>query len=92
MYTIGGFRFDYDLAASASGDKNVDALIKLKKFNTELEAGLGFHLYFEYFVLSPELKASWGLTNLHNYDPTTKYSSVIDQIRSRMITFSITIE
>jgi hypothetical protein len=92
VYTIGGFRFDYDLAASASGDKNADAIIKLKKFNYEVEGGLGFHLYFEYFVLSPELKASWGLSNLHNYDATNKFSNVIDKIHSRMITLSVTIE
>jgi len=92
VYTIGGLRFDYDLAASASDDKNADAIIKLNKFNYEVEGGLGFHLYFEYFVLSPELKASWGLTNLHNYDSNNKFSNVIDQIRSRMLTFSLTVE
>jgi hypothetical protein len=92
VYTIGGIRFDYDMAASASSDKNADAAIKLQKFNFSLEGGLGFHLFFEYFVLSPELKVGWGLSNLHNYDPTNKYSSSIDQIHSRMISFSLTIE
>jgi hypothetical protein len=92
VYTVGGVKFDYDLAASASSDKNADAIIKLKKFNAGVEAGLGFHLFYEYFVLSPELKVSWGLTNLHNYDATNKFSNVIDKIHSRMISFSLTIE
>ena len=92
VYTIGGVKLDYDLAASASSDKNADAIIKLKKFNFGVEGGLGFHLFYEYFVLSPELKVSWGLSNLHNYDPTNKFSNVIDKIHSRMISFSLTIE
>jgi hypothetical protein len=92
VYTIGGVKFDYDLAASNSADKNIDAIIKLNKFNYGVEGGFGFHLFFQYFVLTPELKVDWGIANLHNYDPTNKFSNVIDKIRSRMITFSLTIE
>lgn len=92
VYTIGGIRFDYDLAASASGDKNADAIIKLKKFNYGAEGGIGFHLYYPYFVLSPELKVDWGFANLHNRVGNNKYSDVIDKIYSRMISFSLTIE
>jgi len=92
VFMVGGMRFDYDLAASASGDKNADAIIKLKKTNINAEGGLGFHLYFPYFVLSPELKVDWGLSNLHNRVGDNKFSNVIDKIYSRMISFSLTIE
>ena len=91
VYTIGGVKFDYDLAANA-GNSNGDEVIKLKKFDYGVETGLGFHFYFPYFVLSPELKVSWGLTNLHKRDVTLKYSSVIDKINSRMISLSLTVE
>jgi len=91
VYTIAGIRFDYDLAANA-GANNDGEVIKLKKFDYSAETGVGFHLYFPYFVLSPELKVSWGLTNLHKRDATLKYSIVIDKINSRMISFSLTVE
>jgi len=43
-------------------------------------------------VLSPELKVSWGLSNLHDRNPDLKFSSNIDKINSRMISFSLTVE
>lgn len=91
VYTIGGAKFDYDLAANA-GKKNAEELILLKKFDFAMEAGIGFHIYFPYFVLSPELRISRGLVNLHSRNPGLKFSSNVDQIYSRMITFSLTVE
>lgn len=91
VYTIAGGKIDYDLASTAN-KKNADDLIKLKGFNYSVEGGIGFHIYFPYFVLSPELKVSWGMANLHSRNPNLKFSSNIDQIRSRMISFSLTVE
>ncbi len=91
VYTIAGVKFDYDMAANA-GKKNADDLIKLNKLDYSVEGGIGFHIYFPYFVLSPELKVSWGLSNLHSRNPTLKFSGNIDQINSRMISFSLTVE
>ena len=91
VYTIAGGKVDYDLASTAN-KKNADDLIKLKSLNYSIEGGIGFHIYFPYFVLSPELKVSWGMANLHSRNPNLKFSSNIDQIRSRMISFSLTVE
>lgn len=91
VYTIAGVKADLDLAANA-GKKNAEDILKLKKFDYGVEAGLGFHLYFPYFVLTPELKVSWGLSNLHSRNALLKYSSNIDKINSRMISFSLTVE
>jgi hypothetical protein len=91
VYTIGGVKFDYDMASNA-GKTNADDLIKLNKLDYSVEGGIGFHLYFPYFVLSPELKVSWGLSNLHSRNPTLKFSNNIDKISSRMISFSLTVE
>lgn len=91
VYTIAGVRFDYDMAANA-GKQNGDDLIKLRKFDYSAEAGIGFHFYFPYFVLSPELKVSWGFNNLHSRNPALKFSNVVDKINSRMIQLSFTVE
>ncbi|MEO6134517.1 MAG: outer membrane beta-barrel protein [Ginsengibacter sp.] len=91
VYTVGGIKFDYDLASNAKASKAED-LIKLTKSDVSVEVGVGFHIYFPYFVLSPEIKLSSGLRNLHARDPYLKYSNVIDKINSKMITFSLTVE
>ena len=91
VYTLAGAKFDYDLASNAGASKAED-LIKLNKSDLSVELGLGFHIYFPYFVLSPEIKLSSGITNIHARDPNLKYSNVIDKINSRMVTFSLTVE
>lgn len=91
VYTIAGFKFDYDLSSNAKAQK-AEELIKLNRTNFSVEAGLGFHLYFPYFVLSPEIKISNGVINLHSRDADLRYSNVVDKIYSRMITFSLTVE
>ena len=91
VYTIAGAKLDYDLAANA-GKENADDIIKLKKVDYGVEGGIGFHFYFPFFVLTPELKVSWGLANLHSRNPNLKFSSNIDKINSRMISFSLTVE
>ena len=91
VYTIAGAKIDYDLAANA-GKENADDIIKLKKIDYGVEGGIGFHFYFPYFVLTPELKVSWGLANLHSRNSNLKFSSNIDKINSRMISFSLTVE
>lgn len=91
VYTIAGAKFDYDLASN-KGANEAEDLIKLNRGDVSVELGLGFHIYFPYFVLSPEIKLSNGLRNLHARDPNLKYSNVIDKINSRMVTFSLTVE
>jgi hypothetical protein len=91
VYMLGGVKAEYDMAANA-GAKKAENLIKLNKLDYGIEAGLGFHFYYPYFVLTTELKTGWGLGNLHSRDKDLKFSNVIDKINSRTITFSLTVE
>jgi Outer membrane protein beta-barrel domain len=91
VYMLGGLKAEYDLASNA-GAKKAENLIKLNRFDYGVEAGLGFHFYYPYFVFTPELKIGWGLNNLHSRDVNLKFSNVIDKINSRTITLSLTVE
>jgi hypothetical protein len=91
VYMIGGGKVEYDLASNA-GARKAEEQIKLRKFDYAAEVGLGFHFYFPMFVLTPEVKMSWGLGNLHSRDTNLKFSSTIDKINSRSIFFSLTVE
>jgi hypothetical protein len=91
VYLLGGFKAEIDLASNARAKKAED-LIKIKKFDYGPEFGLGFNFFFTSFILSPEIKISNGIPNIHSRDPNLKYSNVFDKIQSRMIVFSIHIE
>ena len=90
VYMMAGGRLEYDLAANAG--KKGEELIKLKALDYGVDASIGFHFYFPFFVLTPEVKIGWGLANLHSRDENLKFSNVIDQINSRTLTFSLTVE
>lgn len=90
-YLLGGARYDIDLSSN-SGLRNADDLVKLRSGDFGLEAGLGFNFYLPFVTISPEIKISYGLSNLHRTDPALKYSNVLDKIQSRMVMFSIHLE
>ncbi len=91
VYMVGGVNYQYDLASNASARKAQD-LVKLKPYDFSIEAGIGFQFYFPVFILSPEIKISDGLINIHDRDPNLIYSSTIDKLNSRMIVFSLIFE
>lgn len=91
VYMMAGVKGEYDLASNA-GARKAENLIKLKRLDYGVEAGLGFHFYFPMFVLTPEVKMGWGIGNLHSRDINLKFSNTIDKINSRIISFSLTVE
>jgi hypothetical protein len=91
VYMLAGFKGDIDLASNARAKKAED-LIKIKKYDFGPELGLGFNFFFPSFILSPEIKVSNGIPNIHSRDTNLKYSSVFDKIQSRTIVISIHIE
>jgi hypothetical protein len=91
VYMMTGVKGEIDLASNARA-KRAEELVKINKYDYGVELGLGFNFYFPSFILSPEIKISNGLNNIHSRDENLKYSSVFDKIFSRMIVFSIHIE
>ncbi len=91
VFMMVGARVDYDLAAN-SGKKNTEDQITLQKLDYAAEAGIGFHIYFPVFVLTPELKISYGLKNVLTRNDVLKYANTIEKINSRSLTFSLTVE
>jgi len=91
VYMLGGLKADIDLASNARA-KRAEELVKIKKYDFGFEAGIGFNFYYPSFILSPEIKISNGLNNIHSRDENLKYSNILDRITSRMIVFSIHLE
>jgi hypothetical protein len=91
FYMLGGVNYQYDLASNATARK-ADDLVKLNANDFSIEAGVGFQFFFPVFILSPEIKLSNGIMNVHHRDPSLIYSNTIDKLRSRMIIFSLIFE
>lgn len=90
-YLLAGIKYDIDLASNSAA-RNADNLIKLKKYDAALDVGIGFNFYLPFVTLSPEIRFSNGLTNIHSRDPNLKYSSVFDKLQSRMIFITLNLE
>jgi len=91
VYMFGGVKFEYDLSSNARA-KRAEDLVKLKKIDMGIEAGIGFNFYFPVFILTPEIKISNGIINSHSRDQFLKFSSSIDKVNSRMVVFSLIFE
>ncbi len=91
VYMMAGAKWETDLSSKARA-KNAENLVKLKGNDFGIEAGIGFNFYMRYFILSPEIKISNGISNVHSRDPNLKFSNVIDKIQSRQIVFSLIFE
>ncbi len=90
-YMMVGLKYDIDLSSNASA-RNAEDLLKIKKYDAGYELGLGFNFYLPFVTISPEIKISNGLVNIHQYDPSLKYSNIFEKIFSRMIVFSLHFE
>ena len=88
---LGGGKLDYDLASNAKKRKAEDQ-VRIEKLSYGIEAGMGFNFYRKSVTISPEIKISNGLNNLHDRNDKLMYSRVIDRIQSRMIIFTLHLE
>lgn len=91
VYMLGGGKIDMDLASNAQKRK-ADDQVRIKKYSYGIEGGIGFNFYRKSVTVSPEIKISNGLNNLHDRNPNLNYSGVLDRIQSRMIVFTIHLE
>jgi hypothetical protein len=91
IYVIAGLRYDFDLASNVKARK-ADDLIKVGRHDAAGEYGLGFMIYFPYFILSPEFKMSHGFINLNVPSNGLIYSRVIDRMYSRTFTITLNLE
>lgn len=91
VYMLGGGKVDIDLASNAQKRKAGDQVI-IKKYSYGIECGIGFSFYRKSVTVSPEIKISNGLNDLHQRNPNLNYSRILDRIQSRMIIFTIHLE
>lgn len=78
-YLIAGGALRIDISKTGKED-----LVRLKPFNTSLEAGVGWDSYLQFFRLSTELKVSFGMNNILDVGPKSTQSQVYTNALSRL--------
>lgn len=90
-FITGGASARVDLAAQKRIRPEEMPKIRLRPFDAYYELGIGVDMFLEYFMFGVELKASWGMLNLIQYDET-QYTSYYDRLNSRMLLLSFHFE
>lgn len=91
IFVVAGAKYSIDLASNSRARQTED-LIRINQHDVAVEFGLGFQVFFPYFILSPEIKFSYGVYNIHSRKNQLVYSSVIDQLFSRGFAISLHFE
>lgn len=91
LFVLTGVKFTYDLASNSRA-RQASENIKIAPTDYQLEYGLGIQVFFPYFIFSPEIKFSHGLTNGLIYNRDLMYSNSIDKLLPRTLTISLHFE
>lgn len=84
MYIVGGVTPVIEAAGRSNLEEDLNRL-QIKKFNTNLELGFGFDMYYPLFKFSPEIRFAYGLTNV--LSPTKNIKSIgLDELRTKSLT------
>ena len=89
VFVFIGPSFGVDMASEKDViDENI---FKLNKTNLAFEIGAGCDFYFEFFKFAPQIKYSYGVTNLIVQDGTI-FTSPLEGFYTRGLQFSLTFE
>jgi hypothetical protein len=91
MYILGGIKYIFDVS-SESRTKSDFNLVKIAPSDFAFEVGVGMQFYFPYFIFSPEIKFSQGISNTLIYNKDILQSTILDRVLSRSFTFSLHFE
>lgn len=99
-YLLVGGKFDFDLASNKAGkiSSPTGALLSgvypsvLKGTDMGAEIGVGLSFYLRYATISPEVKLSYGLKDLHQLNASYPLLNNLDKVTSNFVYFTIHIE
>ena len=89
LYVLLGPKLSIDMSSFEKLSDNEN--LEFKSQNYSLDIGFGVDIYFKYFKFAPEIKYSYGITNIlekqHN-----EYDNYLNSLSSRSILISLTFE
>lgn len=91
MYVMAGFKYSIDMQSNAQA-RLAENLIKVYRNDFSVDYGIGCEFHLPLVILAPEIKISYGLTNVLKPDDNLIFSRVIQGLRAKSILFSIHFE
>lgn len=91
VFVTAGCKYSYDLASNSRTRQAAD-LVRISPHDFVVETGVGFQIFFPYFILSPEFKFSFGTLNLLERNPDLIYSAPLKGLFSRGFAISLHFE
>nr|MBS0037786.1 PorT family protein [Saprospiraceae bacterium] len=91
FYVIAGVKYNYDLQNN-SRTRQAENIIQISPHDYQAVAGFGMQIFLPYFILSPQITFSHGLSNSLIINKSLEEASVLEKILSRTISFSILFE
>ena len=93
VFVVGGVKYTYDVASNSRVRRELASeLIKISPHDFAVEVGAGVQFFFPFFIFSPEIKFSQGLSNILIYNDQLEQSRVLEKILSRGFTISLHFE
>lgn len=89
MFVVAGLKYSYDVQSNSKSRKS---LIKIAPHDFQYEVGVGMQMFYPYFIFSPEIKFSRGLSNILIYDRVQNEARVLDDVVSQIFTISFNFE
>lgn len=90
-FVVTGVKYSFDVA-NDSDTRQADELIKISPTDFQVEFGAGVQIFFPFFIFSPEIKFSQGITNSLIYNKNIVQSTLIEKLYSRAFTISFHFE
>ena len=90
-FVVGGIKYSYDVQSN-SKSRQATTLIKIAPHDFNIELGVGMQFFYPYFIFSPEIKWSRGISNILIYDNNIIESRILEQVRSSIFTISLHFE
>lgn len=90
-FLMAGGDVAYDMVSQKDVSLNDKSVIRLNRWDYSYMMGFGFEFFLEYFKFAPQLKWNFGTNDLIIKDGTP-FTNIIDQMKSRMFTISLTFE
>ena len=89
VFVIGGLKYGYDVAGNSESKQSI---LKFSSHDFQWEVGFGMQFFYPFFIFSPEIKFSRGITNNLIYDNQLVPARVLENVFSQVISISFNFE
>ncbi len=90
-FVVAGVKYAFDVA-NESKTRQADELVRVAPTDFSIEGGVGMQFFFPFFIFSPEIKYSHGISNVLLFNSALEQSTVLDKVLSRTFTISFHFE